>query len=91
MRNSSKLVLVCIIALSWMQAAIAAHQFQHDLDSASESCGSCAQLDRFDELVLEPSQSSLAELTHDFVFATTTPNYKAGHVSHFSARAPPHR
>ena len=40
---------VALLALAWMQVAIASHQSEHALGSLAESCHVCVQLERLDD------------------------------------------
>ena len=54
-----------LVLLAWSQVSMAAHQFEHSIDDAAESCNVCLLFERYDDVVtIAECQTSVPAASH---------------------------
>lgn len=83
-------VWLALLAVAWLQLAVAVHQFDHAAEYLGETCSVCVQLDRTNDATVDHSvPDTLRVASTSRARESASSSVAAPFVPGFRSRAPP--
>ncbi len=78
-----------LVLLAWAQVSHAAHQFEHSLDEAGETCSVCLLFERYDDAIAAAEREDPAPGTSPLVAVRPQTDFRSRAFTPYLSRASP--